>query len=90
VIDDWVAEPSDLPFILNSKGDATLEFTITPGTHTYNALYPIHAYINYKLDNKECQLHPILYFKPIFLTRLNPICLFPGNLMKYILIVQFL
>ena len=60
VIDDWVAEPSDLPFILNSKGDSTLEFTITPGTHTYNALYPIHAYINYKLDNKECQLHPIL------------------------------
>jgi hypothetical protein len=38
----------------------TLEFEITQGTNIYNALYPVHAYINYKFDNKECQLHPIL------------------------------
>lgn len=63
VIDDWKAEPKELPFNIKGKGETKLDFRITPSPETYNAHYPIHAFVNFKLDGKDYQLHPILILR---------------------------
>lgn len=63
VIDDWKAHPAELPFHIQGRGETILDFRITPSPETYNAHYPIHAFVNFKLDGKEYQLHPILILR---------------------------
>ncbi len=63
LIDDWKAEPEGLPFNIKGKGEARLNFKITPSPQTYNAHYPIHAFVNFKLDGEDYQLHPILVLR---------------------------
>lgn len=63
VIDDWKVEPERSSFVLKGKEETRLEFEVTPGLQTYNAYYPIHAFVNFKLANQDYQLHPVLLIR---------------------------
>lgn len=64
LIDAWRAAPSGtVEFSVKAKGSATREFTITAGNGTYNAHYPVHAYVRFEADGKPLLAHPILIFQ---------------------------
>ena len=60
-IDRWRVQPGEAaPFTVAGKSSARLEFTITPAVVTYNAFYPIHAYVESELQGVRQTAHPIL------------------------------
>ena len=60
-IDEWRVQPSGaVAFSVNGKSSARLEFTITPSAVTYNAFYPIHAYVEFDSPAGRQTAHPIL------------------------------
>jgi len=63
LIDDWKAEPKKASFSVSSKGNAKLEFKITPSPQTYNAHYPVHTFVRFKLDARDYEAHPILILR---------------------------
>lgn len=63
LIDEWKAEPQHSSFNIEAKSKKTLEFKIIPSKETYNAHYPIHAFIDFHYKEKSFQAHPILILK---------------------------
>ena len=60
-IDRWRVEPGGkASFSVAGKSSTRLEFTITPSAVTYNAFYPIHAYVEFEWQGVRQTAHPIL------------------------------
>ncbi len=60
-IDRWRVQPGGAaPFSVAGKSSSRLEFTITPAAVTYNAFYPIHAYVEFESQGVRQTAHPIL------------------------------
>ncbi len=70
VIDRWRVEPAAaVPFSVDPRGRARVQFTVTVGGGTYNAHYPIHAFAEFEHAGKRHVARPVL----ILSTRLpNP------------------
>ena len=61
VIDAWRADPAGpMPFEIGAHDTAALDFAVTAGQGTYNALYPIHAFAELEIDGKRYTAHPVL------------------------------
>ena len=61
LIDDWQAEPSgNVPFAVEAGGTLRLDFMVTAPERTYNAHYPIHAFVEFASDGRTLRAHPIL------------------------------
>ncbi|MCC6698855.1 MAG: hypothetical protein IT365_24740 [Candidatus Hydrogenedentes bacterium] len=58
-IDDWRAEPASTAFHMDANATARIPFTVTAGPMTVPALYPIHVYAEFKLDDTAFTAHPI-------------------------------
>lgn len=68
VIDDWqVRPPATLPFSLHARGRVTFDFTLTANQHSYNALYPVHAFAEFRSAGQPLAAHAVLV-----LTATNP------------------
>ncbi|MGB9877001.1 MAG: hypothetical protein ACPLPS_04455 [bacterium] len=63
LIDGWKAEPQKVSFNLPAKSQTKLNFNIFPASQTYNAHYPIHAFVRFKYNGKDYQAHPILVLR---------------------------
>ena len=60
-IDGWRALPDGrVPFTVSAKSSTRLAFTVTPADISFNAFYPIHAYVEYGSAGGPRSLHPIL------------------------------
>ena len=60
-IDGWRVQPGGaVPFAVAGKSSARLAFTITPAAVTYNAFYPIHAFVEFESQGVRQTAHPIL------------------------------
>jgi len=60
-IDGWRVQPGGgVPFSVAGKSSARLAFTITPAAVTYNAFYPIHAFVEFESQGVRQTAHPIL------------------------------
>jgi hypothetical protein len=63
--DKWTAEPvGNVPFTAAARGEASVPFQVQFGPGTYNALYPIHAYVEFEEAGRKLVAHPILLVKP--------------------------
>jgi hypothetical protein len=61
VIDRWQAEPAGaVRFAVAASGTAERDFEVIVGQPTYNAHYPIHAFVRFRADGKDWTAHPIL------------------------------
>ena len=61
VIDQWQVEPADaVVFQVDASGTTVVEFTVTAGDGTFNALYPIHAFVDFRVGDDSFQAHPVL------------------------------
>ena len=61
VIDDWkIQSPDTVQFSVASHEEALYEFTMTFGPRTYNAHYPVHAYVDFDYRGQKLTAHPIL------------------------------
>jgi hypothetical protein len=61
VIDRWKTEPAkEVPFQVAPRGTARLDFTITAGTGTHSAHYPVHAYAALTVGGERLVAHPVL------------------------------
>lgn len=61
VIDNWRVMPAGpLPFTVNSKGQSRISFTITASDSSYNAGYPVHAFVEFESEGKRMTAHPVL------------------------------
>ena len=60
-IDGWRVQPvGAVAFAVAGKSSARLAFTITPAAVTYNAFYPIHAFVEFESQGVRQTAHPIL------------------------------
>jgi len=59
VIDEWTAEPASRPFTLPAHGSAEAEFRVQFGPGTFNAHYPIHAFVEFEEAGQKLIAHPI-------------------------------
>ena len=65
VIDLWAASPSGpVPFIAPPKGRTRLDFQVSFGEGTHNAVYPVHAFASFEHGGKRLTAHPILLLTP--------------------------
>ena len=65
VIDEWRAEPATpLPFSLPPHGRADIAFRVQFGNGTFNAHYPIHAFVEFEEAGRKLVAHPILIVQP--------------------------
>ncbi len=70
VIDQWTAEPATpLPFSLPAHGHAEVAFRVQFGEGTFNAHYPIHAFVEFEEAGRKLVAHPI---RIIQIQRPNP------------------
>ncbi|MHC4398760.1 MAG: DUF5696 domain-containing protein [Planctomycetota bacterium] len=61
VIDRWRVEPAEpVSFAVDAGGAARREFRVTAGEGTFNAHYPIHAYVRFRSGGEARTAHPIL------------------------------
>jgi len=61
VIDGWSAKPAaPVPFRVPGHGNANAEFTVTVGSDSCNAHYPIHAIAEFQYNGQRLVAHPIL------------------------------
>jgi len=67
VIDNWRVDPATpVSFSVGPKGRAEVSFTAYPGSGTYNAHYPIHAFAEFDWNGRRLTAHPILILLPQF------------------------
>lgn len=60
VIDDWSVDPaSRTAFEVPGKGDTSLDFVVTVGPETLNAVYPIHAYADFESAEGPLTAHAV-------------------------------
>jgi hypothetical protein len=70
VIDEWKAEPATpVAFTLPAHGRADVEFRVQFGEGTFNAHYPIHAFVEFEEAGRKFVAHPI---RIIQIQRPNP------------------
>ncbi|MDF2440110.1 MAG: hypothetical protein JWN98_1094, partial [Abditibacteriota bacterium] len=61
VTEDWsVQGPALQPFSLAPRETKTLRVALVPGQHIYEALYPVHAYVDFQAGGKTQSAHAIL------------------------------
>lgn len=61
VIDQFRADPSaPLSFSIPAQATEKLDFCVTVGNGTHNALYPVHAFVECPTDGQPLSAHPIL------------------------------
>jgi hypothetical protein len=60
VIDDWRVTKFTRDWTLAPRATTTLQVQITPGRATLNALYPVHAWADFRLNEVPQQAHAIL------------------------------
>lgn len=64
VIDLWRVTPGDaVGFRVEGKASTRVEFSAVAGQGTYNALYPIHAYVEFESGGTKQTAHPISIVK---------------------------
>ncbi len=66
VIDGWRVEPAAAPFAVAPRGRGRLRFTVTAGTDSFNAHYPIHAFAEFDFEGRRMVAHPILIMEAKF------------------------
>ncbi|HUW61874.1 MAG TPA: hypothetical protein VMZ06_12815 [Candidatus Bathyarchaeia archaeon] len=59
VIDPWSIEPASAQWAASAGAETAVEFKVTPGVGTYNALYPIHAYVDFESGGARLTAHPV-------------------------------
>ncbi len=65
VIDDWTAEPATpVSFALPAHGRADVAFRVQFGNRTFNAHYPIHAFVEFEEAGHKFVAHPIRIIQP--------------------------
>ncbi len=70
VIDEWTAEPAaPVAFTLPAHGQADVAFRVQFGQGTFNAHYPIHAFVEFEEEGRKLVAHPI---RIIQIQRPNP------------------
>ena len=70
VTDLWKTDPATpIPFSLGPKASESVTFQVQFGRGTYNAPYPIHAYVEFEEGGRKLLAHPILQVTP---TQPNP------------------
>ena len=60
VIDDWRLKDPTRPFSVAPNAAQTLSFEVIPGTGSYAALYPVHAYADFRDGSSHRTAHAIL------------------------------
>jgi hypothetical protein len=81
VIDLWRIEPpAARAFSVTAHGTAELEFTVYPGTGTFNAHYPVHAWAEFEWEGRRLTAHPILILPTEFYNPPRPELSLPGIL----------
>ncbi|MDR3635290.1 MAG: DUF5696 domain-containing protein [Isosphaeraceae bacterium] len=72
VIDRWTAQPATaVPFAVGANQTVTKDFTVTADPGSYDADYPIHAYVQFSHEGREWTAHPVLVV-PIHVERHAP------------------
>ena len=65
VTDKWTVDPTrPVAFTVPAKGHEGVQFRVQFGAGTYNALYPIHAYVEFEEAGRKLVAHPVLLVKP--------------------------
>jgi hypothetical protein len=65
VIDQWTSEPATpIAFTLPAHGHADVAFRVQFGSGTFNAHYPIHAFVEFEETGRKLVAHPILIIQP--------------------------
>lgn len=60
VIDSWHVDPAEpKPFSVGPAGTLSVDFTAHLGEPTYNALYPVHAFVEFDSADGHQTAHPI-------------------------------
>ena len=59
VIDPWSVDPLSAQWKADAGTETAVEFKVTPGAGAYNALYPIHAYVDFESGGARLTPHPI-------------------------------
>lgn len=60
VIDEWTAEPATpVAFTLPAHGHSDVDFRVQFGSGTFNAHYPIHAFVEFEEAGSKLVAHPI-------------------------------
>lgn len=60
-IDGWQCIPNDaVSFSVPAEANAKLNFQVAPSQSTYAAIYPLHAWAEFKTDGTRTTAHPIL------------------------------
>ncbi len=63
--DQWSADPAHpVAFTVAARGEKIVPFQVQFGAGTYNALYPIHAYVEFEEAGRKLVAHPVLLVKP--------------------------
>ncbi len=61
VIDDWRVEGApSIPFAMEAHSSLTLDFSVIPGEQSFTALYPIHAYADFRSGGDALTAHAVL------------------------------
>jgi len=60
VIDGWIAEPASVPFTATAQGKAHAGFRVMPAAGSFNAHYPVHAFIDFTASGTALVAHPVL------------------------------
>ena len=64
LIDRWRAEPAEpVAFRVDGGGTATYRFKVVAGRPTFDAFYPIHAFVKFDWEGRSHTAHPILIFR---------------------------
>ena len=59
-IDGWQIEPSEkTDFFLNKGESREFPLSVTADPDSFNAIYPVHAYIDFKTEEGQFTLHPV-------------------------------
>jgi len=63
--DKWSVDPArPVPFTVAAKGEESVPFRVQFADGTYNAYYPIHAYVEFEEAGRKLVAHPILLVLP--------------------------
>ncbi len=63
--DKWSADPAQpVTFTVAAKGEESVPFRVQFADGTYNAHYPIHAYVEFEEAGRKLVAHPILLVLP--------------------------
>jgi len=59
VIEPWSVKPRSAEWTAGAGAKTALNFELTPGEGTYNALYPVHAYVEFSKGGEKHAAHSI-------------------------------